>query len=125
DGQFDPVSSRRSAIEPHEQDRYPGSIDTLIDCARELIEWLLAHHSDEADQLITEWTRSDIPILVRLAVHGLGEHPSRSPDDLISEAIQRRWLYDLEVKHEVFRLLKRAAGQAQESSLEALVRAAV
>lgn len=123
-GRFDPVSYRRSAIEPHEQDRYRGSVDPLIDCARELLEWLLVHHTGEADLLIADWARSDAPVLVRLAVHGLAEHPSRTPDDLIAEVVRRSWLYRSGAKHEVFRLLKGTAGRAQESTLETLVAAA-
>ena len=36
DRNWDPTSDSRSAIEPHEQDRYPQAIDVLIDAARDL-----------------------------------------------------------------------------------------
>ena len=34
---------RRSAIEPHEQDQFPYRIDSLIDVARDCLEWLVIH----------------------------------------------------------------------------------
>jgi hypothetical protein len=68
---WDPVSFGRSAIEPHEQDfRYTG-MDVLIDAARDILEWTLAHKPEHARNMIEEWVKSDIPLLRRLAVHGI------------------------------------------------------
>ena len=48
--EWDSDSRRRSAIEPHEQDRYPRSIDVLIDAARDCLEWLVLNEVDAARQ---------------------------------------------------------------------------
>jgi hypothetical protein len=47
---FDPVSYRRSAIEPQEQDSFRDPIDVLIDAARDCIEHPLANDARLADR---------------------------------------------------------------------------
>ena len=51
DRDYNPASSRRSAIEPNEQDRYPEPSDVLIDAARDCLEWLASEQPEIATQL--------------------------------------------------------------------------
>lgn len=111
---YDQVSFRRSAIEPHEQDRLRRSIDTLIDAARDIIEYLLQNDPNRASGVIEAWSSSGVPILKRLAIHGITESSSLTPDEKISWVLAREWLYALGLKHEVFRLLSIAYPGANE-----------
>jgi len=46
-------------------------MDVLIDAARDILEWTVAHKPEHARNMIEEWVESDIPLLRRLAVHGM------------------------------------------------------
>ena len=68
---WDPDSFGRSAIEPHEQDAYPGPIDVLINAARDSLEYLATPHPATAASWCDQLIRSEAPLLRRLAVHAL------------------------------------------------------
>jgi len=104
----DPVSFLRSTIELCEEDRYGGKLDIVIDAARNIIEWMLKHMSDQAYAVIERWSASGIPLLKRLAIHGITESLETPPDEKIAWILERDWLYTSGIRHEVFRLLGKA-----------------
>ena len=117
---YDPISVLRPAIEPHEQNHYYKSkLDVLIDAARDIIEYLAINDPAYAQAVITKWAFSDIPLLKRLAIHGIIKIKSRhlTSDEKIKWLLNRDrdWLYAPHVKHEVFRLLKIAYPEASEN----------
>ncbi|MBA7637251.1 hypothetical protein ES703_44889 [subsurface metagenome] len=111
---FDPISYMRSAIEPHEQNRHASNETILIDAASDILEYLLTNQPEHASYLIEHWVESQIPLLRRLAIHGVSEDTSRKPDEKISWLLNKGLLYRYGVKHEVFRLLKEAYPQAND-----------
>lgn len=112
----DSVSFLRSAIEPHEQDRHGDKLDLLIDATRDIIEWMLEHDSDRAHAVIEAWSTSGVPLLKRLAIHGIAESSQMDPDEKIAWLLEKDWLYASSVKHEIFRLLAKAYPNATEPS---------
>ena len=66
---WDRVTWRRSAIEPHRQDRHPGPVDVLINVARDCLEWMTGNQTDLATQWCVRLSGSDSPLSRRLAVH--------------------------------------------------------
>ncbi len=102
---YDPLTIRRPAIEPHQQNDHSGHNLVLIDAARDILEYLIVNNPELANGLIKSWSESCIPILERLAVHGMIKN-SLGPDEKIRWLIQRGWLFKWAVKHEVFCLLK-------------------
>ncbi len=110
----DHVSFLRPAIEPHKEDRYGGKLDIVIDAARNIIEWMLKHMSDQAYAVIERWSASGIPLLKRLAIHGITESLETPPDEKIAWILERDWLYTSCIRHEVFRLLGKAYPNATE-----------
>ena len=116
-GDWDRLSRWRKAIEVHEEDRYlTRPIDVIIDAARDVIEWLLAHRHDEASRLITIGAKGDIPILKRLVIHAMCLDSVSSGDQKLSWLLQKGWLYSLPFRHEVFRLIKTAYPVSEEST---------
>jgi hypothetical protein len=115
-GAWDPLSFQRSAIEPHEQDRFEATTDVLIDCARDVIDWMVQHEPDRGDALVREWSRSGIPLLKRLALHGMGESDHLDPNRVLDSIIQDKFLYSLGVKHELFRLIAKAYSHASKEA---------
>ncbi|PNR89086.1 hypothetical protein CN13_04140 [Petrotoga sp. HKA.pet.4.5] len=109
---WDPVSFKRSAIEPHEQDQYPGSLDLLIDFARDIIELLLKDDPERAQTTIQEWTLSNIPIFKRLAIYGVTIDHNSNPNEKLQKLLTNNWLFVHGLKHEVFQLLKVAYPKA-------------
>ena len=108
----DPISLSRSAIEPHEQDKYPEPEDLLIDVARDILEWHLAHGAKTGHALIARWVRSGNPLLKRIALHGITESEHWDADEKMDWLLERDWLYTTGLKHEVFRLLETAYPEA-------------
>lgn len=120
---WDTVSFRRSAIEPHPQDRYTDPIDVLIDAAREGIEVLLDASDPMALGCLHAWAEADSPILRRLAVHGWTHRSDISPSAKLEWVVQAAWLADHPLHHEVFRLIAEAIPTSSDESIDALIAA--
>lgn len=101
--EWDPVSYRRSAIEPHEQDQYPEAVDVLVDAARDALEWLAASSPTLLGAWIEKLVTSDVPLLRRLAIHAITVHPERSPEERLQWLLDRVGLHGLSEHHEVHR----------------------
>jgi len=103
----DPLSLRRSAIEPHEQDadsRKDWS-DVLVDAARESVEWAIAQDRSLAQTYVGLWERARAPLLQRLAVHCVRRADWLRPDQKLDWLLKRGWLFAAPLHHEVYRLL--------------------
>ena len=98
-----PASSRRSAIEPNEQDRRQESFDVLIDAARDCLEWLASERPETASQLCDRMAGAEAPLLRRLAVHTLFTREDLSPDEKIGWLLSKIDLHNLSTHHEMFR----------------------
>lgn len=98
-----PASSRRSAIEPDEQDKHPESFNVLIDAARDCLGWLASKRPETASQLCNRMAGAEAPLLRRLAVHTLFTREDLSPDEKIDWILSRMNLHDLSTHHELFR----------------------
>lgn len=98
----------RSAIEPHEQDRFRDRLDPLIDAARDSLEALLRAGSAVALGYLEAWADSDVEILKRLAIHGWTCRADVDDTRKITWLRGRQWLYELPLRHEVFRLVARS-----------------
>lgn len=121
---WDPISFQRSAVEPHEQDRVACEVNVLIDAARDCIEHLLEADGQLASAIVDGWSRSEVPILRRLAIHAWTIRSDRTADDKIRHAIASRWLYATSLKHETFQLLKKTLPDASADVVDAAVHAA-
>ena len=121
DRNWDPESDSRSAVELHEQDRYPRAIDVLIDAARACLEWMLLNQVDAATQQCIRLVRSDAPLLRRLAVHGLSEREDRTADNKIDWLLTHVDLHERSIHHEVFRAVKLAYPEASLEHREVLI----
>ena len=108
DRNWDPTSDSRSAIEPHEQDRYPQAIDVLIDAARDCLEWLVLNQADAAARWCDLFVCSDAPLLRRLAVHGLSKREDLTADNKIDWLRTNIDLHELPIHHEVFQAVRLA-----------------
>ena len=117
------ASDGRSAIEPHEQDEYPESVDVLIDAARDCLEWLISNQIETAARWCERLVGSDAPLLRRLAVHGLSKRDDLTPDDKIDWLLTHIGLHDLPAHHETFRAVRLVYPMISLESREALIRA--
>ncbi|MEU4532505.1 SIR2 family protein [Micromonospora ureilytica] len=117
----DPISSRRTAIVPHEQDAIPQPIDPLIDAARDCLETLLAAAAPAGLARLHEWAEADVPLLRRLAVHGWTIRTDVDATAKISWLLDRRWLFAHALRYEVFALIEEALPDAAPSVANALV----
>ncbi|WP_341358944.1 DUF4020 domain-containing protein [Georgenia sp. M64] len=121
---FDPLSFRRSAIEPHEQDSFQQPIDVLINAARDCIEYALDHDIHLADRYIESWTTRGEAIFRRLAVHGWRIRADRTVDEKLRWLEAQNWLWELPLQHEVYLLLHEALPTASDEIVQAFLDAA-
>ena len=120
---WDRDSWGRSAIEPHEQDKYPEALDVLIDAARDSLEWM----GDNRVELAGGWgqrlIRSEIPLLRRLAVHAMSARLDISADEKLRWLLDRVGPHDGVAHHEIFRAARLAYPPASRAYRTAFVEA--
>ena len=119
--EWDPVSYRRSAIEPHDQDQYPEAVDVLVDAARDALEWLAANSPALLGAWIERLVTSDVPLLRRLAIHAITKHPERSPEERLKWLLDRVGLHGFSEHHEVHRAVALSYAAAAEPERKAVV----
>lgn len=118
---WDPSSFSRSAIEPHEQDNYPHSLDAVIDMTRDSILYLFDHKLEIASGYVAAWSDADSPLLRRIAVHAWSHRSDKSSDEKIAWLLQNGRLLDHSCKHEIFQLIKLHLPNSRLEIREALV----
>lgn len=123
--EWDSMSYRRSAIEPHEQDKYTEAADVLIDAARDALEWLGENNPAQLDAWVQHLSTSRLPLLRRLAVHAMASHPQKSPDERFAWVTERIGVNSLAEHHEVHRLTALNYQKAAEPVRRALIDAIV
>ncbi|TAL72327.1 MAG: DUF4020 domain-containing protein [Rhodanobacter sp.] len=117
---WDPLSYRRSAIEPHEQDEHPEAVDVLVDAARDSLESLAHQSSPLLDGWIERLAASDVPLLRRLAIYAVTMHPRRTPEERLTWLLDRVDIHALAEHHEVYRAVAQdyaVAGDAARRSV--------
>ncbi len=112
----------RSAIEPHEQDKYPRGVDALIDIARDCLEWLAVNQPDMVKSWSERYNDSEAPLLRRLAIHALSwiDMPA---DEKISWLLEHCNLHDIVTHHEIFQAIGKAYPKAGFAVRETLIQA--
>jgi len=78
----------------------------LIDTAREILEYWLKNDLIKGKFYINVWGESNVPLLKRLAIHGVGLDASMSMDERIKWLLSKDLIYGSGVKKEVFDVLK-------------------
>ncbi|MUK89310.1 DUF4020 domain-containing protein [Ornithinibacillus sp. L9] len=121
EGDWDPISFSRSAIEPHEQDKYPKDIDFLIDGCREILEFLIRNNSKLALGYIEQCLQSDSKILNRLSIHSYKMINEVSFKQKINWLINNDLLFKNDYKHEVFQFIKEVYPNLEPESRDALL----
>lgn len=119
--EWDSLSYRRSAIEPHDQDQYPDAVDVLVNVARDALEWLSANSPSLLDAWIERLVTSDAPLLRRLAIHAITIHPQRSSEECLKWLLDRLGLHGLSEYHEVRRAVALSYPAAAEPERMAVV----
>lgn len=117
----DPLSDGRSCIEHDAQNRYAEAIDVLIDVGRDALVWLAGNAPALLDAWIERLVTSDVPILRRLAIHAITEHPGKSADDRLRWLLDRVGLHGLAEHHEAHRAAALAYPEAGLGARQAVV----
>ncbi|MEY5026623.1 MAG: hypothetical protein RLZZ244_2151 [Verrucomicrobiota bacterium] len=118
---WDPVSYGRSAIEPHDQDRYRRSVDVLVDAGRDALEWLAEKSPTLFGAWIERLVASDVPLLRRLATHAITVDPERSAEERLNWLLDRLGLHGFSEHHEVHRAVALSYATAAEPVRRAVV----
>ena len=121
--EYEHASYRRSAIEPHKQDKYPHPIDMLINIARDCLERLALNQAETAAQWCDRLVGSDAPLLRRLAVHGMSKRDDLTADEKIDWLLTHIGLHDWCAHHEIFIAVKSVYPDASLQYRESLIKA--
>lgn len=97
-------SWRRSAIEPHEQDKFPESIDVLIDTAREAIDEMNRRYSKELTSWINYNKNSRSLIIQRLCLYAIIKS-KKQPNKKVNWLLEKG-LHNSYYRHEAFALMQ-------------------
>jgi len=100
---WDPISYGRSAIEPSDQDKYPEAVDVLINAVRDALEWLANNDQILLGAWLERLGKSDVPILRRLAIHAIADHPQYVADERLRWLLTHMGLHDSSAHHEIYR----------------------
>lgn len=103
---WDPISYSRSAIEPHEENRFPKDIDFIIDTARDLLEYLVSHNSTIAKGFIYQCFLSESKLLRRISIHAHKMIDEKDANQKIDWLINNNLIFELDFRHEVFQYIK-------------------
>lgn len=122
---WDPVSFGRSSIAPHGQDRHSDDFGIVIDAARDCADALIRVDLELATSYARAWTESDVPILRRLALYIWTRRPDVGSREKLAWLDARGWLFDHQLRHEVFELLASALPDAPMDMVESLVATAI
>ncbi|WP_273832349.1 SIR2 family protein [Guptibacillus sedimenti] len=113
---WDPISFSRSAIEPHEQDKYPENTDFLIDKCRDTLKYLIMTDSSLAQTYIQQCLLSESQILNRIAIYGYMLIEESNFDKKLNWLIKNNLLFKIEYKHEVYQFIKEVYPGLSEDS---------
>ncbi len=112
---------RRSAIQPHEQDRHRDPIDAVIDAVRDTA--VAMWDTDEAfvSRIVERWLASGHDLMRRIAVHVTGARPGATPDEHVRFVLDHDLHAARGVSQEVLHLLGQAAPGAASDLVDQLV----
>jgi hypothetical protein len=109
---WDPMSSKRSAIEQHEQDHTSDDWGLAVDVARDVLDWLVEHEPTVARATIESWYVARPLLLKRLAIYATARRTDISPSDALDLIEHHGWLYTSSLKHETFELVRAVFARA-------------
>ena len=104
-GRPDPSSGIRSAIEEHEQNRFPDFEDGLVVAVRDALTACVAASQGEAEKTLRRYLRSKWSIFQRLAIHTLTESVQAYRELAQSVALRRRFFRNVDLHHEYWLLV--------------------
>ena len=123
DRQLEPASGMRPAIEAHDQNIPGEESGVLIDAARDCLEWFVTHQPDVAAHWCNRLAKAESPLQRRLAIHTLSMREDLTPDDKIKWLLDKRFLHEYAIHHEVFRVVRQVYSRIDSNQRKALIQA--
>ena len=102
-GDWDPDSYSRSAIEPDSEEHINPEIDVLVNVARDCLEHLAGSDSSVVGMWSERFAGSEAPLLRRLAVHAMSARGDLSADEKIAWLLAHCDVNDILAHHEISR----------------------
>ena len=118
------INYDRPAIEDNDtqDDQHCSFVNILIDVARDILCSLLSQTPNSIGRLyLQSWESAEEWLLRRIAIHGWIERLDTSSDDKIKWLMETGWMFDLQPRHEVMRMLKESAPQLSQDTTRILV----
>lgn len=121
DASADMSSWGRSAIEPHEQDKYEKVEDVIIDTARNCLEFACKNSCETAQKWIEILIDEESGLLKRIGIHGMRLLDTISCNKKIDLLLEKNHLLDIGLRHELFMLLKDCYRNADSSQRKKVI----
>lgn len=118
-------SVKRPKIGCPPEDSYARGVDSIIDSARDSLEWLAANDPDDTLRWCNRYIASDVALLNRLATFTIGVIPAshQDYDDKIDWILDNHLIYHRYATEEAKDVAESAAHKATEPVVDRLVRA--
>ena len=123
DSNWSLTNHERAAIESHEQDAIRHETDVSIDVARDCLEWMVCNRKESASHWLNSYVKSEVPLLRRLAIHGMSLMPDIPGDCKIVWLLKNTEIGDVAILHEVFQLIKTAYPESGRDQRKAIIQA--
>lgn len=112
---------RRSAIQPHEQDRHRDPIDAIIDAVRDTAVAMWDTDHAFVSRIVEHWLSSGHDLMRRIAVHVAGARPGATSDEHIRFILDHDLHAARGISQEVLRVVGQAAPGAAPDLVDRLV----
>ncbi len=103
---YEPYYFHRSSIDPHEQDRYPETVDFIIDILRDNLLHLAQEDQDYIKSWVSRYQASENIMLKRFSIYLLYK-TIIYPKTYIFSLIKNMDIDDTTIHHEIFHLMKK------------------
>lgn len=108
DKNFDSISYERINISDSDSSIYTNSFDVLINICIDILNWLLENDYNYANNILHSFYKSNVQILVRIALYGINQNEKISANEKIKFILDNNFLYKWQFQAEVFEIIKNA-----------------
>ena len=120
---FDLLSRQRKSIAPHEQnhENYHVCLHVLVNAIREILAYWIKHHPAKVSYYIDLWKESRMTLFTRFVIYEIGLNTSMKSDARIQWLLDNDFIYCLDLKKEIFDVLKNNYPSASMNSRKKLL----
>lgn len=117
------LSWNRLSIEVrNDEDHYDKDVNNIINLLLDCLDFLLEKDIDLARTYIIQYLESDIIVLNRIGIYGLYSCKIMNPNNVLNLFLDKEWLFNINLKHEVRHFLRLNYKSLEKPSKEKFIK---